>query len=129
MHSWHVRVDIRWQLVNGTVAMSIGYRVDVQSMKWDGSDVTDPFFKQFGNDPPDILGNEDSADWTDCLKYMRAKLGLDDDETGKREEELNTVIDALHGVEMSKIQRADASDHSFAKRELVAKWLHVFGGF
>ncbi len=96
-----------------------------------GRDVEDTYFRQFGNVPPDALGDESSSEWTDSLKYLYGQLGLGPEEnaSGKKAESLNTIIEAIHGFEMCKIQRADAEDHQFAKREVVAKWLHLHGAY
>ena len=111
------------------MALVVGYRFDQESATWDASSVKDSHFKAYANELPDILGDEQSEEWTPALSYLHSQLGLDDDEEGKRKEELEVVIDTLHGTELSRIRREDKDDHSFTKREIVAKWLHLHGGF
>lgn len=117
------------QLVDGAVAAAVGFRYDTASGRWDGKDVEDEHFRQFGNEPPDVLGAEQSPELTDTLKYLEKQLGLDDDETGELAKGLDMVIETLHGVELTKIQTNDEKDYAFHKRVVVAKWLHLKGGF
>lgn len=107
----------------------MGFEYDIQSGTWTGSDVTDAHFIKFGDSPPDILGDETSAQWTDSLLYLHKKLGLDDDDDGKIAAGLQVILETLHGVEMTRIQEKDDNDHAFKKRVAVVKWLHLLGGF
>lgn len=107
----------------------MGFDYDRSTGVWSADDVTDEHFCQFGGTPPDVLGDETKSDWTDTLTYLHEKLGLANDDDGKLAESLNTLIETLHGVEMTRIQTADENDHSFHKRVAVAQWLHLKGGF
>lgn len=107
----------------------MGFLYTMDDGTWDGSNVTDYHFKQFGNKPPDVLGNEAAPEWTETLTYLEKQLGLDDDIEGKLEAQLMVVLETLHGTELMRIQMSDESDHAFKKRATVAKWLHLLGGF
>lgn len=98
----------------------------MQTGKWDGSDVEDENFKAFGNDPPDILGDEFQEDTPQILNYLKSQLRLEDEEIA---EGLQMIIETVHGTELTRLQSNDENDHSFRKRCLVAKWLHLCGGF
>ena len=113
--------------VNGAVAITAGWIANPWG--WDGTQVTMPFFR--GDSPPDVLGELYSNDWTEELKHLESDLGIgaDVDPAGKQAEALNTFIDALHGFEMSRIQRDDPSAVAWRKLEVVAKWLHLRGDF
>lgn len=76
-----------------------------------------------------MLGDESCAEFTPTLKYLEQQLGLDDDETGELAKGLDMIIETLHGTELTEIQRKDENDHAFHKRVVVAKWLHLIGGF
>lgn len=115
-------------LIDGAVAVAMGFNYNMADGTWTNEDVTDGHFKQFGNLPPDVLGDEFGASWTDTLKYLDEQVKADD-EDGAKEEGLNVVIETLHGMEATKLQSADEYDHSFHKRVAVAKWLHLLGGF
>lgn len=107
----------------------MGFQYDMRTGAWDGSDVADEHFKKFGNDPPDVLGNETESTWTDTLVHLEKQLGLDEDVEGKLEASLMAVLETLHGTELTKIQMNDKDDHAFKKRATAAKWLHLLGGF
>lgn len=115
-------------LIDGAVAVAMGFNYNMTEGTWTNEDVTDDHFKQFGNLPPDVLGDEFSATWSDTLKYMDKQVKADD-EDGAKEEGLNVVIETLHGMEATKLQSRDEYDHSFHKRVAVVKWLHLLGGF
>lgn len=117
------------QLVDGAVAIAMGYSYDVSSDKWGAEDVEDEHFRQFGDVPPDVLGDEESSEWTDTLHYLNNQLLKKEEEQIDFAEGLQVVIETLHGYEITKIRQNDEDDHSFKKRSVVAKWLHVFGGF
>ena len=115
------------QFVNGAVAMVAGFRYDEETGKWDNDGVKDTFIKAYGAEPPDVLGEEDCEEMTDVLKHLQSQLGIEDE---RRAEELNTVIETLHGVELSRLQRKNVDSYrAFQKREIVAKWLHLHGSF
>lgn len=117
------------KLVDGAIAAAVGFRYDAANGVWDGREVEDEHFRQFGDSPPDILGDESSGEFTDTLRYLEKQLGLDDDETGELAKGLDMVIETLHGTELTEIQSKDENDHAFHKRVVVAKWLHLVGGF
>lgn len=133
-------IEVSQELIDGAVAAAVGFRYDVISGTWDGSDVEEEYFKQFGNNPPNVLGDESVADYTETLKYLESQLAIDEEEgevyeaeeneeTESDEERLELIIETLHGTELAKIQMADKNNHSFHKRVVVVKWLHLRGGF
>lgn len=83
----------------------------------------DAHFRAFGAAPPDVLGDEDAEGRTATLDYMAEQLEAHPNDA------LDTVIDAIHGIELSAALRKDPEEQAFQKREVVAKWLHCFGGF
>ncbi len=113
--------------INGAVAIAAGWRPS--SWGWDGTNVKKTIFA--GANPPDVLGDLYSSEWTEELKFMEDELGIseDVDPANKQGEALNTFIDALHGMEMSKMQRNDDSAVAWKKLEVVGKWLHLYGDF
>lgn len=116
-------------MIDGAVAVAMGFHYDKAQGTWDGSFVEDDHFKQFGDEPPDILGDENKPQWTESLKYLEKQVGIKREEQGNLEASLQLVLETLHGVEMTRIQMNDEGDHSFKKRATVAKWLHLLGGF
>lgn len=129
MH-WRLHLYYNYdQLIDGAVAVAMGFQYNATNGTWDGSSVEDAHFKQYGDAPPDILGQEDSAQWTDTLKYLEKQLGLDKDVEGRLAASLQAVLETLHGVELTRIQMDDEKDHAFKKRAAIAKWLHLLGGF
>lgn len=117
------------ELVDGAIAAVMNFRYDVKHGTWDGSDVDDEFFRQFGDMPPDTLGSEDEAELTDTLKYLNAQLTSEIEKSEDLAASLDLVVETLNGSDLTEIQRADENDHKFRKREIVAKWLHLLGGF
>lgn len=107
----------------------MGFTYDENKLTWDGSGVTNDYFQRFGDDPPDVLGDETILECTETLDYLEKQLGLDEDDEGKLEASLMVVIEALHGTEMTRIQMTDDDDHAFKKRVALAKWLHLLAGF
>ena len=117
------------QRINGAVAQVAGFVYNSANGSWSGERVSDGHFATFGDTPPDVLGDEAGAEWTETLRHMEGMLGLEDDEDGLKAEGFKTLVDTLNGVEMSKLRQADATDHVFAKRSVVVKRLHVVGDF
>lgn len=122
------------QQIDGAVAAAVGYRYDPKAMAWDGKEVEDEHFRQFGDAPPDVLGDESVASFTATLAYMDSQLVLDkDEEQGEESEDeakgLDVIVETLHGTELMAVQMRDENDHSFHKRVVVVKWLHLHGGF
>lgn len=109
--------------------MAMGYRYDVSTGLWDDSEVEDERFRMFNNQLPDILGDESKADMTSSLECLQETLQNDEESDEDIEDGLQVVVETLHGVELTKIQMEDPDDHAFRKRVIVAKWLHLFGGF
>lgn len=108
----------------------MGFHYNKSQGTWDGSSVEDDHFKQFGDEPPDILGNENEARWTDSLRYLEKQIdSKKEEEQGDLEASLQIVLETLHGVELTQLQMKDEKDYSFKKRVTVAKWLHLLGGF
>lgn len=116
------------QLIDGAVAVAMGFEYKNEDGTWNGEYVTDTYFKQFGNTPPDVLGEENDSRWTKTLVYLDSQVKCGDHD-GQKEEGLQVVIETLHGFEITKIQLNDENDHSFKKRVAVTKWLHLLGGF
>lgn len=96
---------------------------------WNGNDVKDPHFQKYENAPPDVLGDEQSSEWTDTLQYLNNQLLEKQKQQEKVAEGLQVVIETLHGTDLTKIQENDEDDHAFKKRCIVVKWLHLLGGF
>lgn len=111
------------------MALAVGFRT--HRFGWDGAGVSDGHFRLFGDVPPDVLGEEGTAEWSDTLKYLEGQLGLgkEEDSSGKQAAALETVVEAVHGFELTRIRRADEKDYAFRKREVVVKWLHLHAGY
>lgn len=107
----------------------MGFTYDTDTGTWDGANVSDQHFSKFGNTPPDALGDVNMEEWTETLKHMEAMLGLDEDEDGKLADGLQTLMETLHGFELTKLQQSDTKDYPFEKRSVVAKWLHLIGNY
>lgn len=104
--------------------------------------MSDAHFRQFGDVPPDVVGDATGVEWTETLRYMTTQLqdeeegeeeeeeALEDDEEElrRRGESLDMLIETLHGVELSKVQRSEG-DEAFRKYEVIAKWLHVHASY
>lgn len=118
-----------WQLIDGAVALAVGYSYDAKSNKWNAENVEDGHFQQLGDVPPDVLGDEGSPEWTETLHYLNNQILEKEREQDQFAESLQVVIETLHGFEITRIKQNDDDDHSFKKRSVVTKWLHVFGGF
>lgn len=116
------------QEASGAVAAALGFRYNERERRWDGSEVSDEHFRKFGDVPPDVVGDEESGEFTETLEYLKGMVARGD-EDGKIAEGLEIVMETVHGVEYYRIQRADESDHGFQKRVVVAKWLHLYAGF
>lgn len=143
-------MDVPKELIDGAVAAAVGFRYDEKHGSWDGSGVEDEHFKQFGNKPPDVLGDESVADHTETLQHLKNQLAADEDagelkeESEEEEEEdeeedeegteniemsLDVIIETLHGTELTKIHMNDKNNHAFHKRAVLVKWLHMRGGY
>lgn len=116
-------------MIDGAVAEAAGFRYDGASGKWDGAGVKDEHFRVFGNEVPDVLGDESVEVMTETLSYMEEQLWRDTEDEVELRASLEMLVETLHGVEMTRIQREDAGDHGFRKRAVVVKWLHVVGEY
>jgi hypothetical protein len=110
------------EVVSGALALVVGFEYDAASRTWSGANVKDDFFRAYGDCPSrDVL--VDAA----AVGHLSARIAEGDDD-GARGEALNVVIEAMHGTELTKIMR-NQGDADFARREVLAKFLHMFGGF
>jgi hypothetical protein len=108
--------------ISGVIALVLGFKLDVTTGTWSAQDVSDPFFAKFASGPPqDILADDES------LMRLESRFREGDDD-GRVAEGLDVVVETYHGSELTKIQR-EAGDDDFRRREIVAKYLHMFGGF
>jgi hypothetical protein len=107
---------------SGAVALVVGFKYDSETQAWNGADVTDPFFAKFGNTPPvNVLSN------AEVLSHLDARL-QENDEDGRIAEGLNLIVETYHGQVLTQILR-ESGDEDFKGREIVAKFLHLLGGF
>lgn len=114
--------ELEDSVVAGAVAQTVGYTYDKASRSWDGQEVKDQFFRQFGDQPPkDILTNGT------LLRHFEKRLAKGDD-SGKRAVGLQVYVEAMHGEEMTRILR-ESKDRGFRAREITAMFLHFFGEF
>lgn len=114
--------EIPSNVASGAVACAVGFVFDVQTRTWQGSEVKDSFFKQFGDEPPaDIFTNQA------ILDHLAAKLAEDDD-SGEREKSLQMYIETMNGEDITRILR-EKQDPGFRAREIVAMFLHIFGDY
>jgi hypothetical protein len=107
---------------SGAVALTVGFKYDRETRLWSGADVSDSFFAAFGDNPPvDVLGNGK------VLEHLENRLKVDD-EDGRVAEGLNMIVETYHGQDLTQILR-ESGDEDFKSREIVAKFLHLLGGF
>jgi hypothetical protein len=107
---------------SGAVALTVGFKYDRETQLWSGGEVSDSFFAKFGDSPPvDILGNKE------VLEHLENRLRADD-EDGRVAEGLNIIVETYHGHDLTHILR-ESGDEDFKAREIVAKFLHLLGGF
>lgn len=109
-------------VVSGAIAIIVGFVYDKEREEWSVAGVKDEYFKMFGNMPSkDVLGDEM------LIEHLAFRLA-EGDEDGSRAEALDTVIEAYHGYEITKVMR-EKNSQNFARRVIVAKFMHMFGGF
>lgn len=116
-------------MIYGAVALAMGFEYDKTSATWNGDNVSDPHFKDFGHTPPDILGDENEPRWTKSLVYLDSMVKCSEATDGHKLEGLKVVMETLHGVELYNLQIQDEKDVAFKKRVAVTQWLHLLGGF
>jgi hypothetical protein len=110
------------QTLAGVVAVTAGFAWDSAADTWSADGGTLDCFIQYGDVPPtDVLGD------APLIARLEAFLA-EDDETGVKSEALNVVVDVMGGAEMVRILRAE-KDEDFRRREVVAKFLHMYGDF
>lgn len=110
------------RVVSGMLAHIVGFKYDPFVGRWHSAKVKDEYFKAFGDTPPnDVIADDDT------IAHLEDRLE-DGDDDGVRAEGLEVVVETLHGMEMSKIQR-NSGDDEFRRRCVLAKFFHLHGGF
>jgi len=108
------------------MALVAGYTYDgnVYYMNSNSNSVESKFLRENVRDPAKLLETPGIAEW------LVRSLGIDEDNdpNGRKIDQLNTYISTVHGGQITAIQKRDM-DEGFRRLEVIAMWLHLYGGF
>lgn len=113
------------------MALAAGFTYDTRAGRWDGdtSGVESRFLRESVrtgriSDIGKLLETPGIMDW------LVATLGIDEDNdpNGRKIDQLNTYISTVHGAQITAIQKKNG-DAAFRRLEVIAMWLHLYGGF